>query len=76
MTRPTLPKDATAEQYEAYVRQSQAAAAIDKTAIDAYAAPLIVTPLLGALLIYSGIKVAGDVAMSNVLKTRQKVDAP
>jgi hypothetical protein len=39
--------------------------------------PLIVTPLLAALLIYSGIKIGGDVAMAKVTGAREKhVTAP
>lgn len=37
---------------------------------------LILTPLLAALLIYSGIKVAGDVAASRALNTRTEIKAP
>jgi hypothetical protein len=37
---------------------------------------LLVAPLLAALLIYSGIKVAGDVAMAKGTTTANRVDAP
>jgi hypothetical protein len=37
---------------------------------------LVLTPLLGALLVYSGIKVAGDVAATRAVKTYTEVKAP
>jgi hypothetical protein len=115
VARPVLPKDATPDQFAAYIKQSQEAAAIDKQAVDAYVAQvtayvkdvdaqiavakaeagdrsgrlpafekavkdtigqLLVAPLLAALLIYSGIKVAGDVAMAKGTTTTSRVDAP
>jgi hypothetical protein len=115
MARPALPPNATPDQYAAYLKQSQAAADVDKQAIatyvtqvDAYAkdvnaqiiaakaqqgdptgrlpafekavkdtiGALLVTPLLAALLIYSGIKVAGDVAMARSASPQNRVDAP
>lgn len=37
---------------------------------------LIVTPLLGALLIYSGIKVSGDVAVAIASKSAARIEGP
>lgn len=39
-------------------------------------ASLILTPLLGGLLIYSGIKIGGDVAATRVVGARTEVKAP
>jgi outer membrane murein-binding lipoprotein Lpp len=37
---------------------------------------IILTPLLAALILYSGIKVGGDVAASRALNTQTKISAP
>jgi hypothetical protein len=39
-------------------------------------ATIILTPLLAALILYSGIKVSADVAKSRALNTQARVDAP